>query len=54
MDFVQKKYKIVLIGDASVGKSNICSQLCKNYFQSAYKPTLGCDFFVKVTNILKI
>lgn len=45
------KFKVLLLGDQKVGKSSICLQLCKNYFNNAYKETFGCEFFVKVTNI---
>src|SRR5437588_1326335 len=37
-------YKIVLIGDVSVGKSNLCSRFSKNEFIMEPKPTIGVDF----------
>ena len=40
--------KIVLIGDAAVGKSCIINQFCHEYYTDSYKPTLGCDFYTKV------
>lgn len=40
-------FKIVIIGDASVGKSNIISRLVKNEFIQNAKPTIGVDFATK-------
>lgn len=44
-DFVTK---VVLIGDASVGKSNILSRYIKNEFSLDIKPTLGVEFGAKI------
>lgn len=46
------KFKIVLLGDTGVGKSSICTQLCKSYFVQSYRETYGCDFYSKVLSIL--
>lgn len=40
-------FKIVIIGDASVGKSKIISRLVKNEFTQESKPTIGVDFATK-------
>jgi Ras-related protein Rab-11A len=40
-------FKIVIIGDSSVGKSNIISRLVKNEFSQTTKPTIGVDFATK-------
>lgn len=40
-------FKIVIIGDSSVGKSNIISRLVKNEFSQSTKPTIGVDFATK-------
>lgn len=37
----QKAYKIVLAGDAAVGKSSFLMRLCKNEFQGNTSATLG-------------
>ena len=42
------KFKIILLGDLSVGKSAICTQLCKSFFVQSYRETYGCDFYSKV------
>lgn len=40
-------YKLVLAGDAAVGKSSFLLRLCKNEFHSATSATLGVDFQMK-------
>ena len=40
-------YKIVIIGDISVGKTSILSRFRYGSFESEYMPTLGIDFFSK-------
>ena len=37
----QKAYKIVLAGDAAVGKSSLLMRLCKNEFRGNTSATLG-------------
>jgi Ras-related protein Rab-11A len=41
-------FKIVIVGDASVGKTNIISRLAKNEFNTNSKPTIGVDFATKI------
>ncbi|XP_056370218.1 ras and EF-hand domain-containing protein isoform X2 [Oenanthe melanoleuca] len=43
----EKAYKIVLAGDAAVGKSSFLMRLCKNEFQGNTSATLGVDFQMK-------
>ena len=40
-------YKIVVLGDISVGKTSILSRFRYGSFESEYMPTLGIDFFSK-------
>lgn len=40
-------YKVILIGDASVGKSNILSQYISNKFDGSSKSTIGVEFATK-------
>ncbi|KAJ1206676.1 hypothetical protein NDU88_002077 [Pleurodeles waltl] len=42
-----KAYKIVLAGDAAVGKSSFLTRLCKNEFRGNTSATLGVDFHMK-------
>ncbi|XP_027472625.1 ras and EF-hand domain-containing protein isoform X2 [Zalophus californianus] len=44
---LQKAYKIVLAGDAAVGKSSFLMRLCKNEFRGNTSATLGVDFQMK-------
>ncbi|XP_060091378.1 ras and EF-hand domain-containing protein isoform X2 [Heteronotia binoei] len=43
----EKSYKIVLAGDAAVGKSSFLLRLCKNEFRGNTSATLGVDFQMK-------
>ena len=44
-------FKIILIGDSSVGKTNLLTRFVKNEFNSNSKPTIGVDFFSKTVTI---
>ena len=37
-------YKVVLIGDSGVGKSNICMRYMKNTFSADSRTTIGVEF----------
>ncbi|XP_029960222.1 ras and EF-hand domain-containing protein homolog [Salarias fasciatus] len=43
----EKAYRIVLAGDAAVGKSSFLLRLCKNEFTMNSNTTLGVDFHMK-------
>ncbi len=47
-DFVGK---LVVIGESSVGKTNILSRYCKNEFNKEIKMTIGVEFFTKIVSI---
>lgn len=47
-EIINLKFKIILLGDVGVGKSAICTQLCKSFFVQSYRETYGCDFYSKV------
>jgi len=40
-------FKIVLVGDSGVGKSNLLTRMCKNEFNLETKPTIGVEFATK-------
>lgn len=44
-------YKIVLLGDSGVGKSNIISRFTKNEFNLESKTTIGVEFATKTLEI---
>ena len=48
-------FKIVLIGDSGVGKSNILTRFTKNEFSIESKTTIGVNsLFIKIFNISTI
>jgi Ras-related protein Rab-1A len=40
-------YKIILIGDSSVGKSSLMSRYTDNYYSDHFMSTIGVDFKIK-------
>ena len=44
-------FKILLIGDAAVGKSSILLRYADNIFNEAYMSTIGIDFRIKDFNM---
>ena len=40
-------YKIIILGNSTVGKTQIINRYCDNYFSKNYKKTIGVDFFQK-------
>ncbi|CAK8682444.1 unnamed protein product [Clavelina lepadiformis] len=46
-----KLYKVILCGDASVGKSSFILRLCKNEFRKHTRATLGVDFHMKTIRL---
>ena len=41
------QYKIVVLGNGTVGKTSLISRFCQDQFARSYKQTIGLDFFVK-------
>lgn len=44
-------FKCILVGDASVGKTSLCHDLCEQRFSSTYEQTIGIDFYSKIIKI---
>lgn len=44
-------FKILIIGDSSVGKSNILLRFSDNIFYDTFLPTIGVDFKIKNVNV---
>ncbi|TKJ27636.1 MAG: hypothetical protein CEE42_01650 [Promethearchaeota archaeon Loki_b31] len=44
-------FKILLLGDASVGKTSFTKRFCYNLFNPSERLTIGVDFHVKTINI---
>uniref|UniRef100_A0A7N2MEH0 Uncharacterized protein n=1 Tax=Quercus lobata TaxID=97700 RepID=A0A7N2MEH0_QUELO len=47
-------FKIVLIGDSGVGKSNILSRFTRNEFCLGSKSTIGVEFATRTLQMLEI
>ncbi|MBD3229897.1 MAG: GTP-binding protein [Candidatus Lokiarchaeota archaeon] len=43
----RKIFKIVVIGEAAVGKTSLVKKFCEGSFLEGYKTTIGSDFYVK-------
>ncbi|CAM9236836.1 unnamed protein product [Laminaria digitata] len=41
------QYKVILLGDGTVGKTSIATRFAQDDFSQSYKQTIGLDFFVK-------
>ena len=45
-------FKVLIIGDADVGKTNLLSRFSRNEFSVESKPTLGVDFASQTTQVI--
>ena len=45
-------FKVVVIGDANVGKTSLINQFCNKSFSDKLSTTVGVDFLVSKTVIL--
>ena len=50
-DNYEKKFKIIVVGNTNVGKTNIMSKYLKNQFNPELKNTIGVEFGSKTFNI---
>ena len=44
-------FKIILVGESQVGKTNIMSKFLQNSFDENSRPTIGVEFGGKIYNI---
>ncbi|KHJ89356.1 hypothetical protein OESDEN_10821 [Oesophagostomum dentatum] len=44
-------YKVILIGDSGVGKSNLLSRFARNTFNMESKSTIGVEFSTKIITV---
>lgn len=44
-------YKVILVGDSGVGKTNIASRFTDNSFTDSIRSTIGIDFQIKVIDV---
>lgn len=47
MSLVNQKFKIIFLGDASVGKTSLINQFMFGTFDHTHQPTIGIDFLSK-------
>ena len=40
-------YKIIVLGNPTVGKTQVICRYCEDFFSANYKKTIGVDFFQK-------
>lgn len=45
------EYKILILGDKSVGKTSVCNRFCLNEFSLEIKPSTTCECNVKIVKI---
>jgi len=50
-DMIENGEKVVIIGDASVGKTSLILRYVNNSFSDNVKPTIGCDHYDKDINV---
>ena len=50
-DLIESGEKVVLIGDASVGKTSIILRYINNTFSDNIKSTIGCDHYERDISI---
>ena len=48
------KFKVSLLGEASVGKTSLILRFVKNYFKDDLKSTIGTNFMIKTVNVDKV
>ena len=41
------QYKVVVLGNGTVGKTSVILRFCEDHFGKNYKQTIGVDFYVK-------
>jgi Ras-related protein Rab-28 len=51
LELEKLQYKIILLGDGTVGKSSIAQKFSNDKFDKNYKQTVGCDFFIRRLDI---
>ena len=49
-DVQEYDFKVLVVGEVSVGKTSIIQRYVQGCFLSSYKPTLGADFAMKVVD----
>ena len=50
-EIVEKQFKLVLIGDPSVGKTCLATKYAQEAFTKQYSATVGVEFYLKRTTL---
>ncbi|MHA1733771.1 MAG: Rab family GTPase [Promethearchaeota archaeon] len=45
------KFKVIIVGDAAVGKTSLIRHYCDGYFKDTYRSTIGVSFLKKTLNL---
>ncbi|KAB0794766.1 hypothetical protein PPYR_11605 [Photinus pyralis] len=51
---VNKVFKLIIVGDVSVGKTCIVNRFCHQLFDNNYKATIGVDFEVQLLSLFGV
>lgn len=51
VEIIKQQFKVILLGDGTVGKSSIALRFSADQFTKNYKQTVGCDFLTKKIDI---
>ena len=44
-------FKVIIVGDSGVGKTNLLTYFCEGVFKENYVATIGVDFKIKMLNV---
>lgn len=44
-------FKVIIVGDSGVGKTNLLTYFCEGVFKDSYVATIGVDFKIKMLQI---
>ena len=50
---IEIPHKVICIGDVGSGKTSLITQFTTGVFGGDYRPTIGCDFFIKAIKTRK-
>ena len=51
-DINYEEYKILVLGDKSVGKTSICNRFCQNEFSLEVKPSTAYECYLKIVKLI--
>ena len=45
------QYKVTIVGNSGVGKTNLITRFTENYYKDSYVATIGVDFKIKQVKV---